>query len=61
MRIDMNDETTPLSELSEELGWDSTLENAVALVMVMCERFEKLEKRITVLEDNLVYELNEGN
>lgn len=49
-QIDIYDRETPLSELRETLGWNTTQENLENLVMILCQRVETLEDRIAQLE-----------
>ncbi len=48
--IDIYDQETPILDLREILGWDTTQENLENLVMVLCQRVEALETRIAQLE-----------
>ena len=52
-QIDIHDRETPLAELRDILGWDTTQENLENLVMVLCQRIEALERRIAQLEKEI--------
>jgi len=54
-KINTFDKTTPLSELRDVLGWDENpLENAVSLVMILCQRVEALQTRVEELEQKKI-------
>jgi len=46
MPIDIFDTTTPILELRDDLGWETTQENLVNLVMVLCQRIAALEDKV---------------
>ena len=48
--IDIYDQKTPLSELRDVLGWNTTQDNLENMVMVLCQRMGTLENRIAQLE-----------
>ncbi len=50
-KINTFDKTTPLSDLRDVLGWDENpLENAVNLVMILCQRVENLQAKVERFE-----------
>ncbi len=54
-KINTFDKTTPLSGLRDVLGWDENpLDNAVSLVMILCQRVEALQARVEELEQKQV-------
>ncbi len=66
-KINTFDKTTPLSDLRDVLGWDENpLENTVSLVMILCQRLEKLEVTVVNLQQKqeellrTIQAINEG-
>ena len=50
MKINIYDRETSLSDLRDVIGWDESDENVKPLLMVLCQRLEKLQNEVEGLK-----------
>jgi len=60
MPISIYDTTTPILELRDTLGWETTQENLESLVMVLCQRVAVLEDKVEELGTQPAEETRQG-
>lgn len=53
MKINIHDRKTSLSDLRDIIGWDGGNENVKPLLMVLCQRLEKLQNEVESLKREL--------
>ena len=50
MKINIHDRKTSLSDLRDIIGWDEDDKNVKPLLMVLCQRLEKLQNEVEGLK-----------
>jgi len=60
MPISIYDTTTPILELRDTLGWETTQGNLESLVMVLCQRVAVLEDKVEELGTQPAKETRQG-